>query len=112
MTLTMFPCFYFSFDPASVRCFLTVFSPFVMGALMMWKVMIPFLLVSTAFNAIHVSLRVPTQSLFLLVLLMSDFMAMVSAVGGGECGEGMGDVEVSSYKPAQLPSIPIIFFVI
>ncbi|XP_013385617.1 GPI ethanolamine phosphate transferase 1-like [Lingula anatina] len=26
-----------SFDPASVYCFLTVFSPFVMGALMLWK---------------------------------------------------------------------------
>lgn len=27
-----------SFDPASVYCFLTVFNPFVMGGLMMWKV--------------------------------------------------------------------------
>ena len=28
----------FSFDPASVLCFLTVFSPFTMAALIMWKV--------------------------------------------------------------------------
>lgn len=27
-----------SFDPASVYCFLTVFNPYAMGALMMWKV--------------------------------------------------------------------------
>ncbi|KAL8182617.1 UNVERIFIED_CONTAM: hypothetical protein K2H54_058651 [Gekko kuhli] len=27
-----------SFDPASVYCFLTVFSPFVMGGLLLWKV--------------------------------------------------------------------------
>lgn len=31
-------CFLLSFDPASVYCFLTVFNPFVMGGLMMWKV--------------------------------------------------------------------------
>ncbi|KAJ6654708.1 hypothetical protein lerEdw1_006669 [Lerista edwardsae] len=27
-----------SFDPASVYCFLTVFSPFTMGSLLLWKV--------------------------------------------------------------------------
>ena len=32
---------YFSFDPASVYCFLTVFNPFVMGGLMMIKVSTP-----------------------------------------------------------------------
>ena len=35
-----FEHFCFSFDPASVYCFLTVFNPFVMGALMMTKVCI------------------------------------------------------------------------
>lgn len=65
-----------SFDPASVLCFLTVFSPFTMAALMMWKIIVPFLLVTCAFNAVHLSINVPTQSLFLLVLLMSDYMAM------------------------------------
>lgn len=36
-----FLCFFLllpSFDPASVYCFLTVFNPFIMGGLMMWKV--------------------------------------------------------------------------
>lgn len=37
-----FLCFFLllsSFDPASVYCFLTVFNPFIMGGLMMWKVL-------------------------------------------------------------------------
>uniref|UniRef100_A0A2K5EY42 GPI ethanolamine phosphate transferase 1 n=1 Tax=Aotus nancymaae TaxID=37293 RepID=A0A2K5EY42_AOTNA len=40
-----------SFDLASVYCFLTVFSPFMMGSLMMWKILIPFVLVMCAFEA-------------------------------------------------------------
>ena len=31
-------CCFLSFDLASVYCFLTVFNPFIMGALMLWKV--------------------------------------------------------------------------
>ncbi|KAK2166593.1 hypothetical protein LSH36_37g01016 [Paralvinella palmiformis] len=65
-----------SFDPSSVLCFLTVFNPFVMGALMMWKILVPFMLVTCMFNAVHLCVNVPTQSLFLLVLLMSDVMAL------------------------------------
>uniref|UniRef100_A0A8C9QQ30 GPI ethanolamine phosphate transferase 1 n=1 Tax=Spermophilus dauricus TaxID=99837 RepID=A0A8C9QQ30_SPEDA len=42
-----------SFDLASVYCFLTVFSPFMMGSLMMWKILIPFVLVMCAFEASH-----------------------------------------------------------
>ncbi|XP_014665671.1 PREDICTED: GPI ethanolamine phosphate transferase 1-like [Priapulus caudatus] len=65
-----------SFDPASVYCFLTVFSPFTMGALIVLKVLIPFILVSCAFHAVNVTVQVPTRSLFLLVLLMSDVMGL------------------------------------
>ncbi|KAL3858880.1 hypothetical protein ACJMK2_009129 [Sinanodonta woodiana] len=65
-----------SFDPASVYCFLTVFDPFVMGALMMWKNVIPFVFVTCAFRAIHVITRVPIRELFLLVLIMTDIMAL------------------------------------
>lgn len=65
-----------SFDPTSVLCFITVFDPFVMGALMLLKALIPLLLVTCAFNGVHTAVNVPTQSLFLLVLLMSDFMAL------------------------------------
>uniref|UniRef100_A0A8C7ZTE3 GPI ethanolamine phosphate transferase 1 n=1 Tax=Oryzias sinensis TaxID=183150 RepID=A0A8C7ZTE3_9TELE len=54
-----------SFDPASVYCFLTVFNPFIMGGLMMWKVlhlkMFPF---------------IANTVLFLIVLVISDVMAL------------------------------------
>ena len=40
--------------------------------------MIPFLVVTCTFSAVHVAVNVPTQSLILVVLLMSDFMALVS----------------------------------
>uniref|UniRef100_A0A3Q3T0Q6 GPI ethanolamine phosphate transferase 1 n=1 Tax=Mastacembelus armatus TaxID=205130 RepID=A0A3Q3T0Q6_9TELE len=43
-----------SFDPASVYCFLTVFNPFIMGGLMMWKVIIPFIIVMCTFETIQV----------------------------------------------------------
>uniref|UniRef100_A0A4W6FRZ4 GPI ethanolamine phosphate transferase 1 n=1 Tax=Lates calcarifer TaxID=8187 RepID=A0A4W6FRZ4_LATCA len=44
-----------SFDPASVYCFLTVFNPFIMGGLMMWKVIIPFIIVMCTFETIQVT---------------------------------------------------------
>ncbi|XP_072366220.1 GPI ethanolamine phosphate transferase 1 isoform X4 [Scyliorhinus torazame] len=65
-----------SFDPASVYCFLTVFNPFVMGALMMWKILIPFVIVMCAFEGIQVSTRLSSNSLFLIVLVISDIMAL------------------------------------
>uniref|UniRef100_A0A8C9TK69 GPI ethanolamine phosphate transferase 1 n=1 Tax=Scleropages formosus TaxID=113540 RepID=A0A8C9TK69_SCLFO len=57
-----------SFDPASVYCFLTVFNPFVMGALLMWKV-IHF---ANYLNVFFIFLF----SLFLIVLVISDLMAL------------------------------------
>uniref|UniRef100_A0A4W3IXS0 GPI ethanolamine phosphate transferase 1 n=1 Tax=Callorhinchus milii TaxID=7868 RepID=A0A4W3IXS0_CALMI len=65
-----------SFDPASVYCFLTVFNPFVMGALMMWKILIPFVIVMCAFESIQVSTQLSSNSLFLIVLVISDIMAL------------------------------------
>uniref|UniRef100_A0A4W3JBH1 GPI ethanolamine phosphate transferase 1 n=1 Tax=Callorhinchus milii TaxID=7868 RepID=A0A4W3JBH1_CALMI len=50
-----------SFDPASVYCFLTVFNPFVMGALMMWKILIPFVIVMCAFESIQVSTQLSSN---------------------------------------------------
>ncbi|XP_025114899.1 GPI ethanolamine phosphate transferase 1-like isoform X2 [Pomacea canaliculata] len=65
-----------SFDPVSVYCFLTVFNPFVMGGLMLVKVLIPFVLVSCGLRAVQVVTHVPLRALMLLVLLMSDFMGL------------------------------------
>uniref|UniRef100_A0A1A7XCS9 GPI ethanolamine phosphate transferase 1 n=2 Tax=Iconisemion striatum TaxID=60296 RepID=A0A1A7XCS9_9TELE len=65
-----------SFDPASVYCFLTVFNPFIMGGLMMWKVLIPFIIVMCTFESIQVSTQLSSRSLFLVVLVISDVMAL------------------------------------
>ncbi|XP_068956352.1 GPI ethanolamine phosphate transferase 1 isoform X3 [Petaurus breviceps papuanus] len=65
-----------SFDPSSVYCFLTVFSPFMMGSLMMWKILIPFVLVMCAFEAIQLTTQLSSKSLFLVVLVISDIMAL------------------------------------
>lgn len=65
-----------SFNPASVLCFLSVFNPFVMGALMLWKILIPCILITCTLRAVHVITRVPIRALFLLIFLMSDAMAL------------------------------------
>ncbi|XP_072545788.1 GPI ethanolamine phosphate transferase 1 [Salminus brasiliensis] len=65
-----------SFDPASVYCFLTVFNPFIMGGLLMWKVLIPFIIVMCTFDGVQVSTRLSSRSLFLIVLVISDLMAL------------------------------------
>ncbi|XP_018429511.1 PREDICTED: GPI ethanolamine phosphate transferase 1-like [Nanorana parkeri] len=65
-----------SFDPASVYCFLTVFNPFVMGALMMWKILIPFIMVMCAFETVQISAQISSKSLFLIVLVISDIMSL------------------------------------
>lgn len=65
-----------SFDPASVYCFLTVFSPFTMGGLLLWKIAIPFILVSCAFEAVQVTTQLSSKRLFLIVLVISDIMAL------------------------------------
>ncbi|KAF6722918.1 GPI ethanolamine phosphate transferase 1 [Oryzias melastigma] len=65
-----------SFDPASVYCFLTVFNPFIMGGLMMWKVIIPFIIVMCTFESIQVATQLSSRSLFLIVLVISDIMAL------------------------------------
>nr|KAF6423356.1 phosphatidylinositol glycan anchor biosynthesis class N [Rousettus aegyptiacus] len=65
-----------SFDLASVYCFLTVFSPYTMGALMMWKIIIPFVLVMCAFEVVQLTTQLSSKSLFLMVLVISDIMAL------------------------------------
>ncbi|XP_049814682.1 GPI ethanolamine phosphate transferase 1 isoform X1 [Schistocerca nitens] len=65
-----------SFDPTWVRCFVTVFSPFLMTALILWKTVIPFLTVACTFRAINVVLMVSTEKLFFIVMIFSDAMGM------------------------------------
>ncbi|XP_047622976.1 GPI ethanolamine phosphate transferase 1 isoform X1 [Phacochoerus africanus] len=65
-----------SFDLASVYCFLTVFSPYMMGALMIWKILIPFVFVMCAFEAVQLTTQLSSKSLFLMVIITSDIMAL------------------------------------
>lgn len=65
-----------SFDPTWVRCFLTVFSPFVMTLLILWKIMIPFLAVTCTFRALNTIVQAPTGKLFFIVLIFSDAMGL------------------------------------
>ncbi|EDO47599.1 predicted protein [Nematostella vectensis] len=65
-----------SFDPASVYCFMTVFSPFLMGTLLLCKVVVPFVIVTCAFDAVHLVRQVPVYSLFLVVLVLTDAMGL------------------------------------
>eukprot|EP00127_Corallochytrium_limacisporum_P005930 Clim_evm7s215 gene=Clim_evmTU7s215 len=65
-----------SFNPASAYRFVTVFNPFIMGGLLVVKVLIPFILTMSAFNAVHQTLHVPRNSLFFIVIVMTDLMAL------------------------------------
>lgn len=65
-----------TFDPATVYCFLTVFSPFVMGTLILLKMVIPFVYVSCAYNCIVTMLGQSLRNGLLLMLVMTDIMAL------------------------------------
>ena len=65
-----------TFDPATVYCFLTVFSPFIMGALILLKMVIPFVFVSCAYNCIMILLEHSLRNSLLLMLVMTDIMAL------------------------------------
>ncbi|TYJ28232.1 hypothetical protein E1A91_A07G245500v1 [Gossypium mustelinum] len=65
-----------SFEISSVYRFITVFSPFLMAALLIFKLFIPFLLVICAFSAITKLLEVPRIGCYFLVILCSDVMTI------------------------------------
>ncbi|XP_063779050.1 GPI ethanolamine phosphate transferase 1 isoform X2 [Pseudophryne corroboree] len=71
-----------SFDPASVYCFLTVFNPFVMGALMMWKILIPFILVMCSFKTVQISAQISSKSIshYVIVMSMTIFLLLLSGL--------------------------------
>lgn len=65
-----------SFDPTWVRCYVTVFSPFTMAALILCRTVLPFLAVTVGFRAQNVLMKVSPQRLFLLVLALCDILAV------------------------------------
>ncbi|WCJ20909.1 GPI ethanolamine phosphate transferase 1 [Euphorbia peplus] len=65
-----------SFEISSVYRFITIFSPFLMAALLIFKLLIPFMLVICVFSAITKLLRVPRLGCYFLVILFSDVMTI------------------------------------
>uniref|UniRef100_A0A3P9PPP1 GPI ethanolamine phosphate transferase 1 n=1 Tax=Poecilia reticulata TaxID=8081 RepID=A0A3P9PPP1_POERE len=82
-------CFFVS---TSIYCFLTVFNPFIMGGLMMWKVIIPFIIVMCTFETIQVHFFFLVQdygswldigtsiSHYVIVMSMTIFLMLLSVV--------------------------------
>ncbi|KAI9089615.1 Phosphatidylinositolglycan class N-domain-containing protein [Phlyctochytrium arcticum] len=65
-----------SFSLESVYRFTTVFDPFLMGALLILKILIPFFFLSSIFAVIHRAVGLPPFSLFLVVLSTTDVMTL------------------------------------
>ncbi|KAI4351498.1 hypothetical protein L6164_005864 [Bauhinia variegata] len=65
-----------SFEISSVYRFITIFSPFLMAALLIFKLFIPFMLVICVFSAITKLNQVPRLGCYFLVILHSDVMTI------------------------------------
>lgn len=65
-----------SFEISSVYRFITVFSPFLMAAMLIFKLFIPFMLVICAFSAITKLIKLPRLGCYFLVILLSDVMTI------------------------------------
>lgn len=75
-----------SFDPMWVRCYLTVFNPFAMAALILFKTLIPYLIVSCVFRSIVANIGAYVRDIFIIVLIYCDiagahFLFMVQNTG-------------------------------
>ncbi|XP_058128758.1 GPI ethanolamine phosphate transferase 1-like [Anopheles ziemanni] len=65
-----------SFDPNSVRCFVSTFSPFTMMGLIVFKLLIPALMLACALKAINGLHSTPKGRTFTLILIVCDGMCM------------------------------------
>lgn len=65
-----------SFSLDSVYRLIPVFSPFAMGALLIFKLLIPFALQSVALGILNMRLQLPKYALFSMVLCVSDLLSL------------------------------------
>ncbi len=65
-----------SFNPRSIQCLVSVFSPFLMGGILLAKVVTPFLVVACYTYAAQKICGSNSRALFLSAMLFSDFMGM------------------------------------
>ena len=65
-----------SFDIPTTYCFQTIFNKTIQGVIIAIKVFIPFCVVTIFFRSLQSLIRTPIRGLFLVVLLMTDLMAL------------------------------------
>ncbi|XP_024521186.1 GPI ethanolamine phosphate transferase 1 [Selaginella moellendorffii] len=65
-----------SFEISSVYRFITVFDPFIMTALLLFKLFIPFILVTCAFSIVVKIMSLPRLGCYFMVLILSDIMTI------------------------------------
>jgi phosphatidylinositol glycan class N len=65
-----------SFEISSTYRFTTIFDPFLMTALLIWKVIIPFLSVALAYRIMNRKLSINESGTFLIVVALSDVLSM------------------------------------
>ncbi|KAI9028591.1 Phosphatidylinositolglycan class N-domain-containing protein [Hyaloraphidium curvatum] len=65
-----------SFSMESVRRFQSVFNPFVMGALLIFRVLVPYFALSAAFGVLSRCVDLPAHALFLLTISTTDIMTL------------------------------------
>uniref|UniRef100_A0A2S2NAG3 GPI ethanolamine phosphate transferase 1 n=1 Tax=Schizaphis graminum TaxID=13262 RepID=A0A2S2NAG3_SCHGA len=65
-----------SFDPSIGRCFVSVFSPFIIMGLVLFKILAPILLTCCTFYLTSIKLKIPPINVFALMLAMSNIMGL------------------------------------
>ncbi|OWZ08830.1 GPI ethanolamine phosphate transferase [Phytophthora megakarya] len=112
-----------SFEISSTYRFVTVFAPFTMGALLVGKILIPFMLVACTFHLILLlpsassaidakKSRLPATRYFLLVVAMSDVLALhflFLVKNEGSWKEIGNSISMFGIVNAQIVFIPLLF---
>ncbi|CAH0519393.1 unnamed protein product [Peronospora belbahrii] len=115
-----------SFEISSTYRFVTVFAPFTMGALLVGKILIPFMIVACTFHLILLlpsnspsssrdeveTLRLPAVRYFLVVVAMSDVLALhflFLVKNEGSWKEIGNSISMFGIVNAQIVLIPVIF---
>jgi phosphatidylinositol glycan class N len=65
-----------SFEISSTYRFTTVFAPFLMGVILIWKILIPNVLVAVAYACVQRAVGLSPRAAFLLVMLVSEVIAL------------------------------------
>ena len=112
-----------SFEISSTYRYVTVFAPFIMGALLVGKILIPFVVVACTFHMILLlptpsrpsdaqKPRLPATRYFLLVVAMSDVLALhflFLVKNEGSWKEIGNSISMFGIVNAQIVFVPLLF---